>query len=83
MGFIGFIISTLISGLIVGAVARLIIPGRQEMSIASTILIGIAGSLVGGLVAWVLGLRVIFAFVVEVLAAAAIVYFTSQRQTTS
>lgn len=40
-------------GLIIGAVARLLIPGRQPIGIAATILLGIAGSLVGGFVAWV------------------------------
>jgi uncharacterized membrane protein YeaQ/YmgE (transglycosylase-associated protein family) len=45
---IGFIIGLLIIGLIAGAVARLIVPGKQEMSIPMTMLIGIIGSFVGG-----------------------------------
>ena len=45
---LGFIISLIIIGLIAGAVARLVIPGRQNLSIPMTILLGIVGSFVGG-----------------------------------
>jgi uncharacterized membrane protein YeaQ/YmgE (transglycosylase-associated protein family) len=49
--FIGTIIGWIIAGLIVGAIARLLIPGRQEMGIAMTIVLGIVGALVGGFIA--------------------------------
>jgi len=39
-------------GLIIGAIARLLIPGRQPIGILATILLGIVGSLVGGFLAW-------------------------------
>jgi uncharacterized membrane protein YeaQ/YmgE (transglycosylase-associated protein family) len=42
----------LIVGLIVGAIARLIMPGRDAMSWLATMLLGIVGSIVGGLVSW-------------------------------
>jgi uncharacterized membrane protein YeaQ/YmgE (transglycosylase-associated protein family) len=45
---IGLIISLIVIGLIAGAVARLVIPGRQNISIPMTILLGIIGSFVGG-----------------------------------
>lgn len=45
---IGFILGLLIVGLIAGAVARLLVPGKQEMSVPMTILIGVIGSFVGG-----------------------------------
>ncbi|SDT24382.1 Uncharacterized membrane protein YeaQ/YmgE, transglycosylase-associated protein family [Friedmanniella luteola] len=45
---IGFIISLVVVGLIAGAVARLVVPGRQNISIPMTILLGIIGSFVGG-----------------------------------
>ena len=45
---IGFIIGLLIIGLIAGAVARLLVPGKQEMSVPMTMLIGVIGSFVGG-----------------------------------
>jgi uncharacterized membrane protein YeaQ/YmgE (transglycosylase-associated protein family) len=42
----------LIVGLIAGALARLIMPGRDPMGVIATILLGIVGSIVGGLVSW-------------------------------
>ena len=42
----------LIIGLIAGALARLIMPGRDPMGIIATILLGIVGSIVGGLGSW-------------------------------
>lgn len=48
------IISWIILGLIAGAVARLLVPGPDPMSIPATILLGIAGSFVGGFLGYVL-----------------------------
>ena len=45
---VGFIIAAVIVGLIVGAIARLLMPGRDPIGILGTILLGIAGSFVGG-----------------------------------
>jgi uncharacterized membrane protein YeaQ/YmgE (transglycosylase-associated protein family) len=51
MGIIGF----LVFGLVVGALARLIKPGRQNLSIVMTLVLGVVGSLIGGFVAKFLG----------------------------
>ena len=48
MAFIWWVII----GLIAGALARLIMPGRDPMGIIATILLGIVGSILGGLVSW-------------------------------
>ena len=45
---VAFIIVLLIVGLIVGAIARLLMPGRDPIGILGTILLGIAGSFAGG-----------------------------------
>ena len=45
---IGFIIGLIILGLIAGAIARLLVPGRDAMGIGGTIVLGIVGSFVGG-----------------------------------
>jgi uncharacterized membrane protein YeaQ/YmgE (transglycosylase-associated protein family) len=42
----------LIIGLIAGALARLIMPGRDAMGWLATMLLGIVGSVVGGLISW-------------------------------
>jgi uncharacterized membrane protein YeaQ/YmgE (transglycosylase-associated protein family) len=47
---IGYLIMLAISGLIVGALARLALPGRDPMSLLQTMLIGIAGSFAAGLI---------------------------------
>ncbi len=53
---IGFIVF----GLVVGALARLVVPGRQHLSIVMTLLLGLVGSVVGGLVANAIGTGEIF-----------------------
>jgi uncharacterized membrane protein YeaQ/YmgE (transglycosylase-associated protein family) len=54
MSFIVFLILTFFWGLIVGAFARLALPGPDPMSLFQTALLGIAGSLVAGIVVWVI-----------------------------
>ena len=49
--YVAFLVSAVLGGLVVGALARLAIPGRDPMPIWTTILLGIAGSILGGLVA--------------------------------
>ncbi len=51
---LGLIISLIIVGLIAGAIARLLVPGRQHLSIAATILLGIVGSFIGGFLGYLL-----------------------------
>jgi uncharacterized membrane protein YeaQ/YmgE (transglycosylase-associated protein family) len=51
---LGLIISLLVVGLIAGAVARLVVPGKQDLSIVATIVIGIIGSFVGGFLGYLL-----------------------------
>jgi uncharacterized membrane protein YeaQ/YmgE (transglycosylase-associated protein family) len=51
-----FLLLLALSGLIVGALARLAVPGPDPMSLWATIALGIAGSFVGGIVAQLLGM---------------------------
>ncbi len=44
---IGFILS----GLLIGALARLVLPGRQHLGLLATMLFGMVGSIIGGVVA--------------------------------
>jgi len=48
------IIWIILSGLVIGALGRLVIPGPNPMSIGMTILVGIGGSILGGLIGRVL-----------------------------
>ena len=45
----------LVAGLIIGALARLIKPGKQDLGLLATLGLGIVGSLIGGTIAWVIG----------------------------
>lgn len=54
------IIGFLVFGLFVGAIARLIKPGKQSLSIVATLLLGVVGSVIGGLIASLIGTGDIF-----------------------
>jgi uncharacterized membrane protein YeaQ/YmgE (transglycosylase-associated protein family) len=48
-------IAFIIFGLIVGYLARLFLPGRQRLTLVATLIIGVLGAIVGGVVANALG----------------------------
>lgn len=52
---IGTIIGAIIVGAIIGALARLVLPGRQNISLLVTIVLGILGSLIGSWIVYKLG----------------------------
>jgi uncharacterized membrane protein YeaQ/YmgE (transglycosylase-associated protein family) len=52
---LGALLSLLVSGLIIGLLARFAVPGKDPLPLWQTILLGIAGSLLGGIVAGLLG----------------------------
>jgi uncharacterized membrane protein YeaQ/YmgE (transglycosylase-associated protein family) len=49
-----FILGLIVTGLIVGALARLLVPGPDPMSIGATILLGIVGSVIAGIIGYAL-----------------------------
>jgi uncharacterized membrane protein YeaQ/YmgE (transglycosylase-associated protein family) len=51
---LGLIITLIVVGLIAGAVARLLVPGRQNIGIVPTILLGIVGSFIGGFLGYLI-----------------------------
>jgi len=70
---IGFVIA----GLVIGALARLLLPGRQRIGLLVTLLLGVIGSVIGGVVANAVGSGAItelnvFGFIVAVLASIAL-----------
>lgn len=72
------ILGLIVVGLIIGALARLLKPGKQSMSILATMLLGVAGALIGGLIAGLLGTGGIFelnvlGFILAVVAAVILV----------
>ena len=79
MSFIVYVIVIAISGVIVGALARLALPGRDPMSIWQTMLIGIVGSLAAGLLADALVERG-YGLPIAVLFSTVIVYFVRRSR---
>jgi uncharacterized membrane protein YeaQ/YmgE (transglycosylase-associated protein family) len=72
------ILGLIVVGLIIGALARLLKPGKQSMSIVATMLLGVVGALIGGFIASLLGTGGIFelnvlGFILAVVAAVILV----------
>ncbi|MGY1637151.1 GlsB/YeaQ/YmgE family stress response membrane protein [Geodermatophilus sp. SYSU D00742] len=72
------ILGLIVVGLIIGALARLIKPGKQRMSIIATMLLGVVGALIGGFIASLIGTGDIFelnilGFILAVVAAVILV----------
>jgi uncharacterized membrane protein YeaQ/YmgE (transglycosylase-associated protein family) len=84
MELIAYLFWLAVSGLIVGALARLLVPGRQKIGLLATALLGIAGSFVGGLIFWEVadkpGKHPTVGFLVAVACAALFVYLYSGRR---
>jgi uncharacterized membrane protein YeaQ/YmgE (transglycosylase-associated protein family) len=49
------VIGFIIAGLIIGLLARLLLPGRQRIGLLWTLALGVAGSVIGGTIANVIG----------------------------
>lgn len=49
------ILFALLAGIIIGPLARLVLPGKQDVSLVMTIVLGAVGALVGGLIYGALG----------------------------
>lgn len=52
---IATVISAIVLGAVIGALARLILPGRQSISLLVTVILGILGSMVGSWVVYQVG----------------------------
>jgi len=71
-----------ISGLIVGAIARFLLPGPDPMSWLRTLGYGIAGSFVGGIIGRVLHVPQSLGFVLSIACAAGLIWFFTRRNKT-
>lgn len=71
---IGYLLALLFVGLIVGALARLALPGPDPMSLIQTILVGVGGSFVAGLLVWAVHGRGGAGIALSVLCSTGIVY---------
>lgn len=89
--FLGILIWGLLAGIIIGPLARLVLPGKQDISLPMTIVVGAVGAIIGGLIAQWLGVGdtdgidwIKHAIQVAVAAIAIVVYINmSDRSTTT
>jgi uncharacterized membrane protein YeaQ/YmgE (transglycosylase-associated protein family) len=82
---IALIIGIAISGLVIGALGRLVVPGPNPMSMWHTMAFGIAGSFLGGLLGrlvfgWRYGYSYLLSFLIAVGVTAGLIALTSRRR---
>lgn len=75
MSLLAYLIILAVSGLFVGALARLALPGPDPMSILHTIMLGLAGNFIAGVIVWLLWGHGVPGIVLSVLCSALILYF--------
>lgn len=75
MSLIVYLIILVITGLFVGALARLSLPGRDPMTIPQTIILGLAGNLIAGIIVWLIWGRGVPGIVLSVACSSLILYF--------
>ena len=81
MGLISFLILIAVWGLVVGAFARLALPGRDPMTVPQTMAVGLAGSLISGLLVYaVSGGRAWSGFLASLVVSTLIVYAIRRRR---
>ena len=75
MSLLVYLIILAVSGLLVGALARLSLPGRDPMTIPQTILLGLAGNFIAGIIVWLLWRHTAPGIVISVACSSVILYF--------
>jgi uncharacterized membrane protein YeaQ/YmgE (transglycosylase-associated protein family) len=80
MSLIVYLIILAVSGLFVGAFARLALPGRDPMTIPQTILLGLAGNFIAGIIVWLVWGHGVPGLVLSVACSSVILYFIRRRR---
>jgi uncharacterized membrane protein YeaQ/YmgE (transglycosylase-associated protein family) len=80
MSLLVYLIILAVSGLFVGALARLSLPGRDPMTIPQTMILGLAGNFIAGLIVWLIWGRGVPGLVLSVACSSVILYFIRRRR---
>ena len=80
MSVIAYLVILAASGLLVGALARLALPGADRMTVPETLLVGITGSMIAGLIARLLLGSPGAGILLSVLVATGIVYLIRRHR---
>jgi uncharacterized membrane protein YeaQ/YmgE (transglycosylase-associated protein family) len=75
MSLLAYLIVLAISGLFVGALARLALPGPDPMTIFQTILLGLAGNFIAGVIVWLVWGHRLPGLIISVACSTIILYF--------
>ena len=81
VGIVVFLVILAVVGLIIGALARFVLPGRDDMSIWKTMAYGIGGAFLGGIVSRLLGIsNPILAYAIAIAIAVGLIWFFTRRK---
>ena len=80
MGLLLYLILLVVLGLFVGALARLSLPGRDPMTIPQTIMLGLAGNVIAGLIVWAIWGHGAPGLIISVACSSVILYFIRRRR---
>jgi uncharacterized membrane protein YeaQ/YmgE (transglycosylase-associated protein family) len=80
MGLLLYLVLLVVLGLIVGALARLSLPGHDPMTIPQTIMLGLAGNLTGGVIVWLVWGHGVPGLILSVACSSVILYFIRRRR---
>ena len=74
MSLIVYMVAVVVSGLLVGALARLLLPGADPMTLPQTLLLGLAGNAIAGIVLWLVWRGAAPGIAISVLCSSTILY---------
>jgi uncharacterized membrane protein YeaQ/YmgE (transglycosylase-associated protein family) len=81
VGIVLFLVILAVVGLIIGAIARFVLPGRDDMSIWKTMAYGVGGAFLGGMVSRLLGIsNAILGYAIAVAVAMGLIWFFTRRK---
>jgi len=81
VGIVVFLVILAVVGLIIGAIARFVLPGRDDMSIWKTMAYGVGGAFLGGMVSRLLGIsNAILGYAIAVAVAMGLIWFFTRRK---
>ena len=80
MSLIGYLLLLALTGLVVGALARLALPGKDPLSIPQTIGVGLLGSFAAGLLSYALFGRNVGGITLSIVGATVVMYFVRRSR---
>jgi uncharacterized membrane protein YeaQ/YmgE (transglycosylase-associated protein family) len=80
MSLLVYLIILAVSGLFVGALARLSLPGPDPMTISQTVLLGLAGNFIAGIIVWLVWGHGVPGLILSVACSSVILYFIRRRR---